>query len=206
MSKRIKIGVFSVYRGMIMVNVMSRHPDAELVAICDFDRTALKAAQQAVRRAGGRIRTYTDFDRFMDDDMDAVVLANYATEHAPYAVRLLDSGRHGGSDFYTMHFFLESILGRPGKKHAIDVYRALDMTLPGTLGFRSIMQANAPMEVPDLRKKSLRDKHRNDRWCPDPKMAGPGQPKASCSWEDVNIPESLYRRAAEKYRKTRGHE
>lgn len=26
--------------------------------------------------------------------MDAVVLANYATEHAPYAVKVLDSGRH----------------------------------------------------------------------------------------------------------------
>ena len=35
MGKKIKIGVFGAYRGMTMIDVLSRHPDAELVAICD---------------------------------------------------------------------------------------------------------------------------------------------------------------------------
>ena len=37
---------------------------------------------------------YENFEDFFNHDMDAVVLANYANEHAPYAIRLLKSGRH----------------------------------------------------------------------------------------------------------------
>jgi len=111
------------------------------------------------------------------------------------------TGGHGGSDFYTMHFFLEAILNRPGKRHVIDVYRALDMTLPGTLGFRSIMQGNVPLDVPDFRKESVRNRYRHDRWCLDPKLAGPGQPKTSCSWGPVKVPASVYRKQQAEYRR-----
>lgn len=40
------------------------------------------------------VRLYEDFEDFFHEDMDAVVLANYANEHAPFAIRLLRSGRH----------------------------------------------------------------------------------------------------------------
>ena len=32
---KLKVGVFGAYRGMTMINVLVKHPDAELVAICD---------------------------------------------------------------------------------------------------------------------------------------------------------------------------
>ncbi len=413
--RKVKVGVFGARRGTTMIGVMARHPDAELVAVCDYDERALSRVRQLADTYDSQVTCYPDFDRFMDHDMDAVVLANYATEHAPYAVRLLDSGRHvtsevlacqtmaeavalveaverhpnlvyayaenycyfrgtlemqrlyrqgdigeflhgegeyvhdcesiwvditrgekdhwrnwvpstfycthavgpivtitgarptrvtgyetpnrnkrrfgcrsgdgallvcqmsngatakflpwanykrlpeaiwyavygtrgmmetdrwgelynrihvyvegdehaatdrcysprphletelskkigghGGSDFFTMHFFLEAILDRPGRENIIDVYQALDMTLPGTLGYRSIWEGNIPLEVPDLRPstgsgQSIRDKYRNDQWCADPRLAGPGQPTRSSSWEPVDIPDEIYERQA----------
>lgn len=405
MTRKVKVGVFGGRRGGTMIDVMSRHPDAELVAICDADPVALDQAKRLAERHAPQVVCYQDFEKFMGHDMDAVVLANYATEHAPYAVKLLDSGRHvtsevlacqtmaeavalveaversgrvytyaenycyfrgtmemqrlyrkgdigeflhgegeyvhdcesiwvditrgeqnhwrnwapatfycthavgpivtitgtrptrvtayetpnvnkrrfgcrsgdgavivcqmsngatakflpwanfkrhpesiwyavygskgmmetdrwgatfnrlnvfieddqgvigersysprphletelsrsigghGGSDFFTMHFFLDCILDRPGKEYAIDVYRALDMTLPGTLGYRSIWEGNIPLDVPDFRDRAARERYRNDHWCCDPKMAGPGQPASSSSHGTVEVPDTVY--------------
>ncbi|MBQ3221993.1 MAG: Gfo/Idh/MocA family oxidoreductase, partial [Clostridia bacterium] len=91
---KIKVGVFGAYRGMTMINVLVKHPDAELVAICDKYRPALDQAEEKAKEAGLNVALYEDFEDFFKHDMDAVVLANYANEHAPFAVRLLDSGRH----------------------------------------------------------------------------------------------------------------
>ena len=94
MNQKVKIGVFGAYRGMTMINVLLRHPDAELVAICDKYVPALQKAENAAKEAGLNIALYENFEDFFRHDMDAVVLANYANEHAPFAVRLLKSGRH----------------------------------------------------------------------------------------------------------------
>ena len=91
---KLKIGVFGAYRVMTMISVLIHHPDAELVAVCDKYEPALKKAGEAAEQVGMRIALYTDFEDFFRHDMDAVVLANYANEHAPFAIRLLDSGRH----------------------------------------------------------------------------------------------------------------
>lgn len=397
-----------------MVAVMAQHPCAELTAICDACEPLLKSCRSLAARHKVKVACYNDFDKFIKHDMDAVVLANYATEHAPYAVRLLNSGRHvcsevlacqtmaeavqlveavernrkiyayaenycyfrgtlemqrlyrkgeigeflhgegeyvhdcegiwvsitrgeknhwrnwvpstfycthaigpvmtitgarptrvtayetpninkrrfgcrsadgavilcqmsngatlkalpwanfkrspeaiwyaiygtkgmmetdrwgqcfdrvniyrdghsqysqnlnympefpkasslsrligghGGSDFYTMDYFLAAIRGEPEGRNVIDVYQGLDMTLPGTLGYRSIVNGNIPLEVPDLRKRKIRDQYRDDIWCLDPKKAGPGQPTCSCSTENIKIPDALYRRQADEWRK-----
>lgn len=407
--RRIKVGVFGGGRGTTMISVMSRHPKAELVAVCDFAAPVLKRCQALAKKNGAKVTCYKDFDKFLDHDLDAVVLANYATEHAPYAVKLLDSGRHvcsevlacqtmaeavqlveaversrkiyayaenycylrgtlemqrlyrrgdigaflhgegeyvhdcesiwtaitygqknhwrnwvpatfycthsigpvltitgtrptrvtayetqninkrrfggrsadgavilcqmsngatmkalpwcnfkrhpesiwycvygtkgmmetdrwgecfnrinifrendpqyigphtytpqfpdrsalsrsigghGGSDFYTMDYFLAAIRGEPAGENIIDVYQALDMTLPGALGYRSIWEGNVPLEVPNLRNRKIRDRYRSEHWCVDPKMAGPGQPTRSCVSEAVRIPASVYRKQA----------
>ena len=399
--------MFGARRGGCMVSVMLQHPEATLAAICDYSKPALKKCADITKASNAKVAFYTDFDRFLDHDLDAVVLANYANEHAPYAVRALNSGRHvtsevlacqnmaeavelveaveksrnvytfaenycyfkgtlemqrlyrageigeflhaegeyvhdcegiwpaitggqrnhwrnfcpatfycthsigpivtitgtrptrvtayetpnlikrrfgcrsadgavilcqmsnggtmkvlpwcnfkrhpesiwycvygakgmmetdrwestfnrvhiyrenhqkytqnlsykpefpvstelsrktgghGGSDFYTMHYFLQKILGRPEGKHAIDVYQGLDMTLPGLLGYRSIVEGNIPIDIPDFRNKSIREKYRHDRWCCDPKLAGPGQPKFNYSGGEVKVPDSIYRK------------
>lgn len=78
---------------------------------------------------------------------------------------------HGGSDFYSMYHFAEKVLGNPDAD-IIDVYEALDMFLPGMFAYRSILNGGIPMDIPNLRDKSEREKWRNDTACTDPKVAG----------------------------------
>ena len=78
---------------------------------------------------------------------------------------------HGGSDFYSMYFFIQKILGDEGAD-IIDVYEAMDMFLPGMFAYRSILAGGAPMQIPNLRNKEERDAWRNDTACADPKAAG----------------------------------
>jgi len=410
-NKKIKVGVFGASRGMSMINVLSRHPDAELVAICDKYDSLLENCKKVAQETGSSITYYTNFDEFFKHDMDAVVLANYANEHAPYAVRLLQSGRHvvsevlpaetlgqavelveaveksgkiysyaenycyfsatqemkrlyragdigefmhgegeyihdcesiwpditygekdhwrnrlystyycthslgpiititgtrtvkvvgfetpnvenmakygyrggtsgmivaqmsngatvkslngylkrepssiwysiygkkgmiesdrwhegvsrvhlfkegdaltdteisyqpkprvdtelarvisthGGGDFYTMHYFLEKILGRPEGEECIDVYQALDMGLPGILAYRSICNGNIPVEVPDFRDKEIREKYRNDNWCTNPEVAGNNLAPFNSSG-GPDIPDSVYERVRKEW-------
>ncbi len=78
---------------------------------------------------------------------------------------------HGNSDFFTMYNFTEKILGND-KADIIDIYEALDMFLPGLYGYRSILNGNIPMEIPNMRDKAVREQFRNDRACVDPDVAG----------------------------------
>lgn len=94
MNKKLRIGVFGGARGSTMINVLLHHPDAELVAVCDKYQPLLDQAGQKANECGINIELFNNFDDFIEYDMDAVVLANYANEHAPYAIRALRRGRH----------------------------------------------------------------------------------------------------------------
>lgn len=92
---KIKIGVFGAYRGMTMVHQILGNPDAELTAVCDKFQPALDNCRKTAEDAGmDKVAYYNSFEDFFNHDMDAVILANYANEHAPYGIRLLNSGRH----------------------------------------------------------------------------------------------------------------
>ena len=386
MERKLKIGVFGGARGATMIDVLLHHPDAQLVAVCDQYTPLLDAARKKAEENGFSIACYESFDEFLTCDMDAVVLANYATQHATFAVRCLRAGKHvmseclpsqtvaeavelieaveqtglvyayaenycymdrtfemwrryqngdigtvtscnceyihdcaacwlditygdtahwrnhlvptfycthslgpilamtgrrpvqvvgfenppidefyrlghagghasgiemvtldngaivrsihgplkrepahvtyevygtrgylgtattdenvhvyiegpetckgesesylpesfvatelkdssgvathGGSDFYATHFFIQKILGREDGKWALDVYQAVEMGLCGILAYRSILNGNAPVKIPDLRDPAQREAWRNDRVCSDPEAAG----------------------------------
>jgi len=70
-----------------------------------------------------------------------------------------------------MYHFVEKINGNQ-EADTIDVYEALDMFLPGMFAYRSILNGGIPMEIPNLRERSVRDQWRNDTACTDPKTAG----------------------------------
>lgn len=405
MAKKLRIGVFGGARGSNMINVLLHHPDAELVAVCDKYRPLLDQALKVADEAGTHIEVFESFDDFIEYDMDAVVLANYATEHGIFAVKCLNKGKHvlsevlpcetmaqavelveavertglvyayaenycyrqdcfemwqkykegaigeaqygegeyvhdcssiwpqitygernhwrnlltptfycthslgplitttglrpksvvgfeikpteqmrslgaytgtgilmvnmengsvfksingwlkkepgnvvyelyglkgmmqsaygeemktfnlyqegpktcqgewkkyepvnpiaaeaaekfpghGGSDFFPTHFFIEKILGNPDGKWSIDVYTALDMSIPGILGYFSILDGNARYDVPDLRNKADREKWRNDNRCTNPAIAHGSDllPSSSYGFHD-DIPDSVY--------------
>ena len=89
--EKIRIGVFGVgARGRQLIGTLMLL-NCEIVAICDTRESELGKAAALL---GGEASTYTDFDRFLDHGMDAVVLANYFHEHAPYAIRCFRRGIH----------------------------------------------------------------------------------------------------------------
>jgi len=409
---KIKVGVFGAARGMTMIDVLAKHPDAQLTAVCDKYRPLLDDVGKKAAEYGIQVALYEDFGEFFLHDMDAAVLANYANEHTPYAVRLLRSGRHvlsevlpcetmaqavelieaveesgrvyayaenycymkgpfemwrryangdigevqyaegeyihdcssilpritygqrdhwrnrmystfycthslgpvftitgrrpvqvvgfetnmnagnlqktagsvlcscagiemvtldngavvksvhgglkrepgsnhyqvygtkgvmetdrwdrnaggmsayiegeklchgelthytpesrvsselarqtgghGGSDFYTTHFFLERILGRPdGETYSINVYRAVDMGICGILAYRSVLNGNTPVPVPDLRDKAQRELYRSDHACTNPAVAGGQLLPVSPQFEPAQTPDEAFAR------------
>lgn len=104
---------------------------------------------------------------------------------------------HGGSDYYTMYYFIQKILG-DAEADTIDVYEALDMFLPGMFAYRSVLKGGIPMEIPDLRDLAVRDLYRNDTMCTDPKAAG-DMLIPSFSKGNPEIPAVVYQQMREKY-------
>lgn len=94
MDRKLRIGVFGGARGSTMIKSLLNHPDAELVAVCDKFEPLLNRAKNNAEEAGIKIECFTDFEDFIKYDMDAVILANYATEHATYAIRCMNAGLH----------------------------------------------------------------------------------------------------------------
>ncbi|MCX6358606.1 MAG: Gfo/Idh/MocA family oxidoreductase [Armatimonadetes bacterium] len=89
MSHPIRVGVVGVGRGQSFAAGATEAVGMKLVALCD---TAEARLAEAGKQWG--VATYTDYERFLEHDMDAVVLANYFHQHAPLAIRALDAGKH----------------------------------------------------------------------------------------------------------------
>ena len=88
--KKIKIGVFGANRGLdIAPNFMMLGCD--VVAVCDIRP---EFEEMAKKKLGETVTFYSNFDEFIEQDMDAVILANYFHEHAPYAIRCFERGIH----------------------------------------------------------------------------------------------------------------
>ena len=92
--EKLKIGVFGGCRGKTMMSILMHHPEATLVAVCDKVEKLLNEIKNDAADKGLDVATYTSFDEFIKHDMDAVVLANYADEHAVYAIKCLKAGKH----------------------------------------------------------------------------------------------------------------
>ena len=105
--KKIKIGVIGVGRGKNMMKYCLQMGTAELVAICDKWVEGLE--QRKKDFAGFNVAFYTDYDEFLKHDMDAVVLANYATEHAPFAIKAMKAGKHVLSEVLPVSTMKEAV-------------------------------------------------------------------------------------------------
>ena len=65
------------------------------------------------------------------------------------------------------------------------------MCMPGTLGYRSIANGNAPIKLPNLRNKEERDAYRNDTFCCFPECAG-DMYISNNLWGDPEIPDEVF--------------
>ena len=116
----IKIGVVGVGRGRTMINHCDTVRGAKTVAICDnYDILLNKAKKDYADRD---ITFYDNYEDFLNHDMDLVVLANFATEHAPFAVKALEKGFNVLSEVLPVLTMKEAVelieaVERTGKKY-----------------------------------------------------------------------------------------
>ena len=83
-----RVGVVGVWRGMTFVH-HAESVGMEVVAICDTRADRLAKAGES-----SGVTKYTDYDRFLEHDLDAVILCNYFHQHAPFAIKALNAGKH----------------------------------------------------------------------------------------------------------------
>lgn len=89
-SNVIRVGVVGVGRGYwAFAREAKEKLGLKLVALCDIRDDALAKAGKELG-----VATYTDYGKFLEHDMDAVILANYFPDHAPFAIRALEAGKH----------------------------------------------------------------------------------------------------------------
>lgn len=105
--KKIRIGVLGGYRGTSMINYCRISGKAQVVAICDKAEEILEKQKENLNDTS--ISYYNSFDEFLNHDMDAVVLANYANEHAPFAIRCLEKGLHVYSEVLPCQTMKEAV-------------------------------------------------------------------------------------------------
>ena len=87
---KIKIGIMGAGRGIsIAENLLLL--DCEIVALCEINE---ERAKKGLKELGQDIPIFKDFDEFLEQEMDAVVLANYFHEHTPYAIKCFEKGIH----------------------------------------------------------------------------------------------------------------
>jgi len=102
--KNIRVGVIGVGRGRSFARGAGPHLGMELVALCDtWEERLLEAGKEF------GVATYTDYDKFLDHDMDAVILANFFHQHAPFAVKALRAGKHVMSETSACHTLAEGV-------------------------------------------------------------------------------------------------
>ncbi len=95
MKKKIKIGIFGAQRGSYF-NPAILHEGGEIVAVCERLPQRIEWMKHQLKEAGANtdIAFYPDFDEFLNHEMDAVLLANNFSEHAPFAIKCLEKGIH----------------------------------------------------------------------------------------------------------------
>ena len=87
--KLIRVGVIGVGRGHGFARGAGPHLGMQLVALCDtWEEKLLQVGKEL------NVAIYTEYDKFLEHDMDAVILANYFHEHAPFAIKALQAGKH----------------------------------------------------------------------------------------------------------------
>lgn len=88
--KKIRIGIMGASRGTdIAKNLMLL--DCEIVALCEINE---KRASDGLEKLGCEIPVFKDFDEFLNQNLDAVVLANFFHEHTPYAIKCFEKNIH----------------------------------------------------------------------------------------------------------------
>ena len=97
MEKVVKLGVVGLCRGRNVVKEIIGERGVKLVAICDNNETTLGNAKWEFQQRMG-VKDLECYDNFEDmlksENVDAVFIATYATDHVNFVEKALDAGKH----------------------------------------------------------------------------------------------------------------
>lgn len=118
--RKCRIGVLGTGRGKAMMRFCANTDVAELVAVCDNQSSGIEQVKALFGAEG--IAFYSSFDEFLEHDMDLVMLANYANEHAPFAIRAMEAGKAVVSEVVPVQNMAEAValiecIERTGQKY-----------------------------------------------------------------------------------------
>ncbi len=122
---KIKIGIFGAWRGNTYIDLMLEEPQIEIVAICDKNIDNLNASDNQKLKDTAMFK---DFDSFLAEGkklgMNAVFLANYFHQHAPFAIKAMEAGMNVVSECTSASTLKECVelveaVERTGKKYML---------------------------------------------------------------------------------------
>lgn len=102
--KRIKLGIWGLGRGMSFYRTCAAL-NIDVVAGCDYN----EHMRQRFLEQQPEAFASADEDEFLAQDMDAVLVATYCTEHAPHVVKCLRAGKHALSEVTAFHTMAEGV-------------------------------------------------------------------------------------------------
>ncbi len=89
--KKVREGVFGAWRGNSYIELIRKQERCELVAICDKNIASMEKGE-----AFENVALFDNFEDFLaygvENGMNAVFLANYFHQHAPFAIRAMEAG------------------------------------------------------------------------------------------------------------------
>lgn len=139
MQRKVKLGVLGAGRGVALANYCKNADNAQLVAVCENYEPLLNNAKKLY---GADVKFFTDFDEFIKYDMDAVILANFANEHAPFAIKCFEHGKHVLSEVLPVQCMKEAVeLVEAAEKYSL-VYAFAENCcfLPSTLEMKKLYE------------------------------------------------------------------
>lgn len=87
-----KVGIVGLRRGRGFVSVFAAHPNVQVTALCDVNPTPLADLGAAFELPDSAL--HTEFENFIEADMDIVMIATPIRFHAEQTIAALEAGKH----------------------------------------------------------------------------------------------------------------
>ena len=158
--RKIRIGILGGTRGLdFLRHALYDHPYAEVTAICESYLPLKEKIAEELRVSVPGVRVFSEYSEFLDSDLDAVIIANFANEHAPYAIQALNRGMHVCSECLPTQTMKQAVelceaVEKSGKLYA---YAENYCFLPTVLEMRRILESGSLGELMHMEGNFIND-------------------------------------------------